>query len=147
MIRKIYDDFQPHSIFLVDAIGASVSLFIIFVVLIPLEGYFGMPAETLTQLGILAFVLFFSSNTSFLRRPKNWKWYLLGIIIGNLSYCGVSVYFLLYYWNLLQPLGIIYFFSEKIVILSLVCWETTILQRSFQQTKDSKTSNGDTTNS
>ncbi|MGE8722392.1 hypothetical protein ACO2KH_13740 [Leptospira terpstrae] len=129
MIQKLFQKFQPYTIFLLDAFGASISLLLLFGVVIPLQPYFGMPIEVLYKLGIFAGILFFYSNTCFIQKPIHRKPFLLGVILGNLTYCGVSMYFLIENWNVLQTLGAFYFIWEKIVILVIVAYELVVLKK------------------
>lgn len=125
-MRQFLNQFQPFTIFFIDAVGAFFSLLIIFFILIPLESYLGMPSPILFKLAIIAGTLFIYSSTCAIRRPKQWKTFLLGVIFGNLTYCGVSIYFLVENWESLLTLGVLYFISEKLVILGLVGWEIKI---------------------
>ncbi|MCW7508622.1 hypothetical protein [Leptospira levettii] len=129
MIQKLFQKFQPYTIFLLDAFGASISLLVLFGVVLPFQPYFGMPTEVLYKLGILAGILFFYSNTCFMQKSKHWKPFLLGVIFGNLTYCGVSMYFLIENWNVIQPLGAFYFIWEKFVILAIVAYEIIVLKK------------------
>ncbi|TGM48224.1 hypothetical protein EHQ92_10145 [Leptospira biflexa] len=135
MLQKLLKQFQPYTIFLLDALGASLSLLVLFAVIVPFQPYFGMPLEVLQKLGILAGIMFFYSNTCFMQKPKHWKWFLLGVMIGNLTYCGISMYFLFQNWIVLQPLGAVYFIWEKIVILAIVAYEGFILTKSEESLK------------
>ncbi len=125
LIKYLKSNF-PYTIFFLDAYGASVSLTLLAVVLIPFEHLFGMPISAIFYLCLCALVLFFYSSTCFMIKPKNWRLYLLGIIFGNLIYCTLSVYFMALHWNVLKTLGTFYFVSEKIVILALISWEIKI---------------------
>ncbi|TGL19103.1 hypothetical protein EHQ46_15000 [Leptospira yanagawae] len=135
MIKKLFKHFQPHTVFFLDAFGASISLFVLFAVIVPFQHIFGMPMDALYNLGIFAGVLFFYSNTCFIQKPKQWKLFLVGVIIGNLSYCGLSMFFLIQYWNEIQTIGAYYFIWEKIVILAIVSYEGYILTKSEESLK------------
>ncbi|ABZ93842.1 Hypothetical protein LBF_1322 [Leptospira biflexa serovar Patoc strain 'Patoc 1 (Ames)'] len=135
MLLKLLKQSQPYTIFLLDALGASLSLLVLFAVIVPFQPYFGMPLEVLQKLGILAGIMFFYSNTCFMQKPKHWKWFLFGVILGNLTYCGFSMYFLFQNWIVLQPLGAVYFIWEKIVILAIVAYEGFILTKSEESLK------------
>ncbi|EOQ87437.1 hypothetical protein LEP1GSC202_3003 [Leptospira yanagawae serovar Saopaulo str. Sao Paulo = ATCC 700523] len=135
MIKKLFKHFQPHTVFFLDAFGASISLFVLFAVIVPFQYIIGMPMDALYNLGIFAGVLFFYSNTCFIQKPKQWKLFLVGVIIGNLSYCGLSMFFLIKYWNEIQTIGAYYFIWEKIVILAIVSYEGYILTKSKESLK------------
>lgn len=129
MIQNLFHKYQPHTVFLLDAFGAFISLFVLFGVVLPLQPYFGMPTDVLYQLGMLAGVMFLYSSLCFIQKPKKWKPFLLGVILGNLTYCGVSMYFLIENWNVVQTLGAFYFIWEKFVILGIVLYEVILLRK------------------
>ncbi|GBF49543.1 hypothetical protein LPTSP4_10570 [Leptospira ryugenii] len=123
ILKKLYQSQQPHSVFLIDAFGASVSLTILLAILIPLQTFFGMPSEVLYHLAILAFLLFLYSSSCLLIKPKQWRAFLLVVVFGNLSYCLLSFYYLVTRWDSLTTLGELYFISEKFTILGIIVWE------------------------
>ncbi|TGL14586.1 hypothetical protein EHQ39_00410 [Leptospira levettii] len=128
-LQKLFYKSQPYSIFFLDAIGASISLIVLLIVIIPFQSFFGMPIIVLYQLGVLALIMFTFSSLCFYWKPKHWKPFLLGVIFGNLTYCGVSMYFLIENWNVIQPLGAFYFIWEKFVILAIVAYEIVLLKK------------------
>lgn len=135
MLQRLFKHFQPYTIFFLDAFGASISLLVLFAVIVPFQPVFGMPLEALYNLGIFGGVLFFYSNTCFIQRPKQWKLFLVGVILGNLGYCGLSLFFLIKHWNVIQTIGAFYFVWEKIVILAIVTYEGFVLTKSEDSLK------------
>ncbi|XDD43926.1 hypothetical protein AB3N58_06160 [Leptospira sp. WS60.C2] len=129
MFIENYKKSQPYSTFLLDAIGAFVSLLVLLVVILPFKQWFGMPVSALYILCILASIMFFYSSLCFFKKPKHWKPFLLGVILGNLTYCSISTFFLITYWHQLETLGAFYFIWEKIVVLAIVGHEALVWKK------------------
>lgn len=114
---------NPKRLFLIDGIGALVSMFFLGVVLVWLEDKIGMPIQVLYFLAVLPsfFAVYSFSCHYFL--TNNWKPFLRGIAILNLLYCCLTISLLFYYNHHLTILGWTYFIVELIVLFVLITVE------------------------
>lgn len=111
---------NPRQLFLVDALGALLSAFLLGVVLVIFEPVFGMPCAILYVLAGVAVVLAVYSFSCYARFPRNWPPFLKIIAIANVIYCAVTLGLVVYLYEQLTGLGVAYFILEVIVISSLV---------------------------
>lgn len=122
---------NKKSIFLLDGVGALVSALSLGIVLPAIQSWIGMPLKVLYLLATLA--LFFAAY-SFTRYKfadlSNPVW-LKGIIALNLSYCALSLFFVVTHFGLLTGLGLTYFILEKVIVIVIVGLELRILKRSY----------------
>lgn len=117
---------NPKQLFLIDAFGAMVTAFLTGVVLVYFESFFGMPKAVLIPLALVAcgfsiysFIGYFKLNFN----RNNWRIFLRIIAVANLLYCGVTLGFVLYYFEQLTTFGILYFIGEILVVTTLVMIE------------------------
>ncbi len=110
----------PHYIFLIDGVGALLTAFSLFSVLRPFHGYIGFSPSILLTLSIIALVFSGYSLLNFFFFHKNWKPYLNVICYANISYCILTAALMLYYFQQLKIIGLLYFTGEIMVILVLV---------------------------
>ena len=111
---------KPRQLFLIDALGALLSAFLLGVVLVTFEPIFGMPVDVLYCLALVAVVFAVFSFFYYLWNPKNWPSFLKIIAISNVIYCAVTMGLVIYLYAQLTALGVLYFILEVLVILSLV---------------------------
>lgn len=117
---------NPKLIFLIDGFGALLSVFLLSVVLVQLESWIGMPAQTLYILaGIAVFFAVYSFGCAF-RIKKNWRSFLKVIVGFNLSYCILTFLLLFFHQAQLTNLGIVYFLLEILVIAGLAIFELKV---------------------
>ena len=114
---------NPKKLFLVDSLGAILSTFLLAVILVRFESAFGMPRNVLYFLSIIAFVFAINSFINYLLVKENWKPSLKTIAVANLLYCGITLGLTIYFNKELTSLGLIYFFSELAVIVTLAIIE------------------------
>lgn len=109
---------KGRKIFLVDAIGAIVS---VLSLLIPytFEEWFGMPKSAVRMFIFIAIICSIYSTTIFLAKVKNWKPNLTLIALFNMSYCMFTVYHVFKNMNTITALGLVYFIGEILIILTL----------------------------
>lgn len=117
---------NPKRLFLIDGCGAMLSAFLLGVVLVKLEGIFGIPPSTLYILASLPII--FAIYDFYCYRTDNVK---LGvslkiIAIMNLLYCCLSIGFVLYYYKEIKIYGLIYIFLEVIIIITLAILELRV---------------------
>lgn len=117
---------NPKRIFGIDALGGSVTAFLIGVVLAKFQAHFGMPLPILYFLAVVALLFFIYSGCCFLFLKHNFKPYLKAIILANLAYCCITIVLLSYFSKLLTAFGFLYFINEVIVIIGLVFIEKKV---------------------
>ena len=87
---------QPKKLFLLDGLGATLSAFLLGVVLVKLERTFGIPSQSLYILATLP-VIFVIYDLYCIRKTRTDEGPLLkGIALINLSYCCISIVFAFY---------------------------------------------------
>lgn len=119
---------SPKILFIVDAIGAFITAFLLFVVLRPFNEYIGMPKYILSYLSLIAILFCAYSITCFFVVNKNWRLFLKIISIGNILYCCLTMGLVIYFFNQLTIFGIAYFLLEIVLILLLVRIELAVLK-------------------
>lgn len=116
---------KGRNIFLVDAIGAVVSLLSL---LIPytFDELFGMPKSVVSTFISIAIVYSIYSTTVYLTNPSKWKMYLIIIAILNISYCLFTIYHIFNNLITITLLGHLYFAVEILIIFTLSLFELKI---------------------
>lgn len=109
--------------FLIDAVGAFVSIILLALVLPALESVIGMPYRVLYLLAMIAAVLFvFSAFCSLLVRDR-WRPFLVAVALSNLLYCVITSAAIVWFRGDLTLFGKFYFVGEVAVIVSLAVFE------------------------
>lgn len=114
---------KAKTLFLIDGMGALLSAFLLWFVLAKSTELFGMPTKTLHLLSALACVLALSSLLSFSLVKRNHKAFLKIIAFANLGYCCLTAALVYIFFKELTALGLLYFFVEITVILTLAIIE------------------------
>lgn len=112
-----------NRLFLIDGLGASVSAFFLGVVLIRFENTFGMPRSVLYFLALLPCIFAIYSFGCYFFVKGNHRSYLRGVAVANLLYCVLTIGLVIFHFESLTLLGLLYFFIELIVIVLLVSVE------------------------
>ena len=110
----------PQSVFLLDGLGAVVSLVSLGVVLPAFQAYIGMPLPVLYVLAALAACFASYSLSCYKFADHTQARWLKIVMAANLSYCLISVFCVALYFQQLTKLGLAYFISEKFVVLAIV---------------------------
>ena len=110
---------KPKTLFLIDSLGAILTVFILFVIMRQLNEYIGMPIIVLTYLSIIAICFFIYSTACFLFLKERWTPFIRLIGIANLLYCALTIGLLIKYYSLLRIIGTIYFLIEIVIICGL----------------------------
>lgn len=113
---------NPHILFLIDSLGAALSIAIALLVA-KFEPVFSIPPPILYTLSCIAGVFFIYSFFCFYRKATPWQLYLKRIAIANLLYCGLIFGLIIYLYQKLALLGLLYFGLEIIVIAALAIFE------------------------
>jgi hypothetical protein len=122
---NVLKDLQPRTVFLMDAVGAMVSVLLLGVILPAFETVFGMPYRVLYLLAGFAGVLFLVSTLCYLFAERRWKPLLVLVASGNLIYCLLTAALLVWFRGDLSTIGLAYFVAEIAVIISLATVELT----------------------
>ena len=124
MLNKFYQN--PKKLLLIDAFGAMVSAFMLGIVLVKLESWFGIPKKTLYVLAIIPCV--FAAFDFYVYRYKKTglSVYLIIIALANLLYSFLSVSLAYHHHLKLTKLGCIYIIIEVAIILYLVYIELVV---------------------
>ncbi len=112
---------NPKRVFVMDALGAWLSMILLYGVLVPFESFFGMPRKALYVLSGIAFCLFIYSTACNRLIKSNWKPYLRLLIICNVLYTVLSIGYLIKHANHLTTFGWLYFIPE-LVLVGIVVW-------------------------
>lgn len=111
---------NPRQVFLLDAIGASLTAFTVGVVLVYFQPFVGMPTGKLYFLAAPAVCFAIYSWRCHFKLKKRWRPFLVGIAVANLLYCIVSLGLVVYYYSELTTLGLTYFLLEMGVVFLVV---------------------------
>jgi len=71
-------------------------------------------------------------------RQRNWSSFIRIIGLGNLLYSSTSLVFIFYYFKMLTPLGVVYFFLEAISVVFLALIELKVANHLTVQEKSKK---------
>ena len=120
---------KPKNIFLLDGFGALLTTLLIFFVLRTFNDFFGLSKSILGYLAALALVFSIYSIFCYFLVSDNWKLFLKIICIANIFYCILTIGVVIFNYQNISILGIIYFLGEIIVIVSVVYLEITVIKR------------------
>lgn len=116
-----------QNVFLFDGIGAIGSTTATATIALALQSQFGMPADMLWGLVLLAVGFVGYSLTCWRRRAPLRPW--LPIVMGaNLTYCVALAAVLVAHASVLTRLGLAYFLGEILVIIGVVTLEWKVLK-------------------
>lgn len=110
-------------LFLIDGIGALVSILFLGVVLVWLVDMIGMPKNVLYLLASLPIFFAIYSFSCYIFLKGNWKPFLKGIAVLNLLYCFLTIGLLFFFDHNLTFLGWTYFIIELIILGVLITIE------------------------
>jgi hypothetical protein len=106
-------------LFLIDGIGALVSVVLLAFVLPYFEQYIGMPRSILYGLAVLPCIYAVYSLTCAFFTPPNSGFWLRVIAVANLLYVCLTLILLILDRQSITTLGWLYFFGETVVIVGL----------------------------
>lgn len=120
---------KPQTLFLVDALGALLTAFFLTAMTSVFYKYIGMSQNILTTLAVIASMFCIYSASCFILIKNNWRPFLKAIITLNILYCCATVACIVYSYQQLTILGMVYFVLEIVVMFVLVVMETKVLRR------------------
>lgn len=117
---------KPKILFLIDALGAMLTTFLLFVVFRNFNEYIGLPKTILSLLSAISMCFCLYSTVCFLYLKTNWTLFIRIISYANLLYCVLTIGQLITYTSIITTLGIIYFSTEGIIVCLLVYIELKV---------------------
>ncbi len=124
-------------LFLLDGFGAIISAFLLGVVLVKLESYFGIPKNTLYFLAALPCFFMIYDFYVYFKIEKNLGSFLKRIAIVNLLYCFLSLLLAFYHYQVITYLGWIYIIGEIIIVVVLAWYELKVAKNyTFSKNKE-----------
>lgn len=117
------------NLFLLDGLGAILSAFLLGIVLVKLESYFGIPKKALYILAALPCLFMIYDFFCYYKIERNLAKYLKGIAIVNLLYCCLSIGMAIYHQEVISSLGWIYLIVEIIVVMILAIIELKVANK------------------
>jgi hypothetical protein len=112
-----------HHVFLLDALGAFVSIFLLLFLIQPNENFFGLSYTSAINLSIPISGLLIFSTSCFFLKPKNWKLFMKLLVFGNVVYCLFTSVIIFLNFKELTFWGVSYFLIEILVIFLIVSIE------------------------
>jgi len=112
-----------NNLFLIDGFGAIVSAFLLGIVLVKLEMYFGIPKSTLYFLAVLPILFAVFDFYCYFKIEQNLEKYLKAIAVVNILYCCLSLGLAFYHYNQIKYLGWIYIIIEIIIVVAIAMIE------------------------
>lgn len=117
---------NPKRLFLVDGLGALLSVLFLGMVLPYYEGVFGVPKAVLLPLAGMAGVFaVYSLGCSFFM-PRKWPVFLYTIAVANLLYAAYTTFLVFISDTPITFLGQVYFWAELAVLSFLIVIEITV---------------------
>lgn len=120
---------NPKRLFLLDGLGACLTTLLLVGILVPFQTTFGMPQSTLQTLYLVAIAFGIYSILCFLLVKRNWILFLKIIATANTLYCCLTAFYVVYYFEQLTVLGVIYFVVEMAIIVELVYLEMKTISK------------------
>lgn len=113
----------PRSLFLVDGVGALLSAFLLGVVLVYFEAFFGIPPSALYMLAAFPVVFALFDFFNFFTRMESVSRYLRLIALANGGYCLLSLGLAFFHRDLLTIFGWAYILGEIGIVAFLARME------------------------
>lgn len=124
------DNTYLKKLFLLDGFGALLSAFLLGVILVKLETYFGIPKQTLYFLAALPCLFAVYDFYCYFRIEENLGKFLKGIAIVNLLYCCLSIGFAFHHFEKITYLGWAYIIGEIIIVVAIAVVELRATRQS-----------------
>ena len=111
------------NLFLLDGLGAMLSAFLLGIVLVHFEKFFGIPRITLYFLAALPCFFALYDFYCYFKIERKLGELLKGIAIINLLYCCLSIGLAFYHHQLITTMGWGYIILEIIIVATLAIYE------------------------
>ncbi len=116
----------PRTLFLIDSIGAALTIFFLFFVLTHFYDYVGMPTYILKFLSVIGLAFCIYSTTCFFSLTNSWAPFLRALSVANAMYCVLTIVLLCIFFSDLTILGLSYFLIEITIIVVLLYIELRV---------------------
>ncbi len=123
---KLKQAITPKKLFLIDGWGALLSAFLLGIVLVKFEWFFGIPKSTLYFLASLPCFFAIYDFYCFYKVDKNLGRFLQGIAIMNLLYACLSLGLAFYHREEITMYGWMYIIGEILIIVVLAIYELKV---------------------
>jgi hypothetical protein len=120
-------------LFLIDGFGALLSAFLLGVVLVEFNDFFGIPVKTLYFLAFLPCLFALYDFYCYFNKNTHSGIYLKTIAFINIAYCILSLGFALYHHREITILGWGYIILEIIIVLILANIELKVARNSVMK--------------
>ena len=130
LTKKISQLLNQRSVFLLDGIGAVLSLLVTGVLLPNFSEALGLSREVLSSLAYLPFLYAIFSFTCFFAIKTIQPWMLRSIIALNAFYCLISIYFILFF-KATTILGQVFLAFEVLIILVVISIEVQVYKQTW----------------
>lgn len=130
-IKNLVEEIElnPKKLFLIDGSGAAVTAFMLGVVLVKFESFFGIPPSTLYLLAAIPILFVIYDLLCFYKGDQKLPALLKGIAIANLLYCCISIGFAFNHSREITMWGWLYIINEIIIIVTLVVYELKVANK------------------
>ena len=118
-----------RKLFLIDALGALVSAFLLGIVLVYFESSFGIPAKVLYLLAAFPVLFAVYDLICYARLKTNLPGFLTAIALANLGYCLLSLIMAALHYESITLLGWLYIVGEVLLVVGLAILELKVAQR------------------
>jgi hypothetical protein len=120
---------NPKALFVIDCVGALISVFLLAVVLPRFEALFGIPRATLFFLALFPCLFAVYDLNCFISVGRNPGRYLKIIAIMNFGYCIISLITAMYQYNDITLFGWLYIVGEVMLVVVLAVIEFQVAKR------------------
>lgn len=117
---------NPRKLFLIDAAGAILSIFLLGYILVELVNFFGIPLQALNVLVIFPCLYLIFDLFCILRRQLNIRLGLSVIASLNLFYCVLAVGSAFYFHDELTIFGWLFVISDIVVVMAVSIFELMV---------------------
>ena len=118
----------PRPLFLGDGCGALLSAFLLGVVVVRFERFFGIPTGVLHFLSVLPLGVALYDWGVYYLRPRSWGPWLRGNALINAAYCFLSLGLAFTHRAQLTPWGWGYLLGEVLLVLTLALLEWRVAE-------------------
>lgn len=111
---------NPRQLFLIDGLGALLSAFLLGVVLVQFQTFFGIPENVLYFLAFLPCLFAIYDFYCYQKIHTNFYLFIKIIAFANLLYCFLSIGLALYHFREITLYGWIYIILEILILIVLI---------------------------
>jgi hypothetical protein len=113
----------PYRLFLLDGLGALLTVVLLAGLVAPRQAVFGMPSAVVYPLAIAVCSYAVYSLACSLLRPRRWRPWLRGIAAANAAYCVVTLAAVAWFYPQMTTLGLAYFAVEAALLVAIAWFE------------------------